>query len=107
MQNINLVNSTYLCIKRSNYIVIKSEKWTKNSMSFLLINYVQKWVEAIPTHTNDVSVVVKFFHSHIFTRFGSPRALITDDGTHLCNILVDKVFQKYGVRHRTSLSYHL
>ena len=29
-----------------------------------------------------------------------------DGGTHFYNKLVDKVLQKYGVRHRTSLSYH-
>ena len=62
--------------------------------------------EAIPTRTNDASVVVKFLRSHIFTRFDTPQALITDVGTHFCNKLVDKVLQKYGVRHRTSLSYH-
>ena len=32
--------------------------------------------------------------------------MITDGGTHFCNKLVDKVLQKYGVRHRTSLAYH-
>ena len=56
---------------------------------------------------NDASVVVKFLRSHIFTRFDTPRALIIDGGTHFCNKLVDKVLQKYGVRHRTSLAYHL
>ena len=50
-------------------------------------------------HTNDASVVVKFLRSHIFTRFDTPRALIMDGGTHFCNKLVDKVLQKYGVRH--------
>ena len=73
---------------------------------FLAVDYVSKWVEAIPTRTNDASVVVKFFRSHIFTRFGTPQALITDGGTHFCNKLVDKVLQKYGVRHQTSLVYH-
>ena len=71
----------------------------------LALDYVSKWVEAIPTHTNDASVVAKFLHNHIFTRFSTPRALIIDEGTHLCNRLVDKVLQKYGVRHRTSLAY--
>ena len=57
----------------------------------LVVNYVSKWVEVIPTLTNDASVVVKFLRSHIFTLFGTPRALITDGGTHFCNKLVDKV----------------
>ena len=63
-------------------------------------------MEVIPTCTNDVRVVAKFLRSHIFTRFGTPRALIIDGGTHFCNKLVDNVLGKYGVRHRTSLAYH-
>ena len=77
-----------------------------NLYIILAVDYVSKWVEAIPTRTNDASVVAKFLRSHIFTRFGTPRALITDGGTHFCNLMVDKVFHKYGVRHRTSLAYH-
>ena len=77
-----------------------------NLYILLVVDYVSKWVEAIPTRTNDASVVVKFLRSHIFTRFGTPRALITDGGTHFCNKIVDKVLQKYGVQHRTSLAYH-
>ena len=77
-----------------------------NLYILLTVNYVSKWVEAIPTRTNDASVVAKLFRSHIFTWFGTPRALITDGGTHFYNKLVDKVFQKYGVRHHTSLAYH-
>ena len=65
----------------------------------LAVDYVSKWVEAISTCTNDASVVVKFLRSHIFTRFSTPRALITYGGTHFCNKLVDKVLQKYDVRH--------
>ena len=64
-----------------------------NLYILLVVDYVSKWVEAIPTRTNDASVVVKFLHSHIFTRFGTPRALIIDGGTHFCNKLVDKVLQ--------------
>ena len=70
------------------------------------VDYVSKWVEAIPTRTNDARVVAKFLCSHIFTRFGTPRMLITDGGTHFCNKLVDSVMRKYGVGHRTKLAYH-
>ena len=53
-----------------------------NLFILLAVDYVSKWVEAIPTSTNDASVVAKFLHSHIFTQFGTPLALITDGGTH-------------------------
>ena len=77
-----------------------------NLYILLAVDYVSKWVEAIPTRTNDAKVVAQFLRSNIFSRFGTPRALITDNGTHFCNKIIDKVLQKYGVRHRTSLAYH-
>ena len=77
-----------------------------NLYILLAVDYVSKWVEAIPTRTNDAKVVAQFLRSNIFSRFGTPHALITDNGTHFYNKVIDKVLQKYGVRHRTSLAYH-
>ena len=77
-----------------------------NLYILLVVDYVSKRVEAIPTRTNDAKMVASFLRSHIFTRFETPRALITDGGTHLCNKLVDNMLRKYGVRHRTALAYH-
>ncbi|MEJ1821270.1 hypothetical protein, partial [Escherichia coli] len=36
----------------------------------LAVEYVSRWVEAIPTVTNDSKVVIKFLHKNILTRFG-------------------------------------
>ena len=74
-----------------------------NLYILLAVDYVSKWVEAIPTRTNDAGVVVKFLRSHIFTRFDTPRASITDDGIHFYNKLIDKVLQKYGDRSRCQI----
>jgi len=51
----------------------------------LVVDYVSRWVEAKATRTNDARVVVDFVRSHIFCRFGVPRAIISDQGTHFCN----------------------
>ena len=75
-----------------------------NLYILLAVDYVSKWVKAIPTRTNDARVVAQFLRSHIFSRFGAPRALIIDNGTHFCNKMIDKVLHKYGVRQRTSLA---
>ena len=68
-----------------------------NLYILLAVDYVSKWVEAIPTRTNDAKVVANFLHSHIFTRFRTPRELITDGGTHFCKKLIDNVLRNYGV----------
>ena len=49
------------------------------------VDYVSKWVEAISTRTNDHRVVNKFIVNNIFSRFGCPRAIISDGGSHFTN----------------------
>ncbi|GKA03339.1 reverse transcriptase domain-containing protein [Tanacetum coccineum] len=62
-------------------------------------------VKAKVLPTNDARVVVKFLKS-LFARFGTPRAIISDRGTHFCNDQFAKVMLKYRVTHRLSTAYH-
>ncbi|GJS61820.1 reverse transcriptase domain-containing protein [Tanacetum coccineum] len=62
-------------------------------------------VEAKSLPTNDARVVCKILKS-LFARFGTPRAIISDRGTHFCNDQFTKVMLKYGVTHRLSTAYH-
>ncbi|GJZ24811.1 reverse transcriptase domain-containing protein [Tanacetum coccineum] len=64
-----------------------------------------KDVKAKALPTNDARVVVKFLKS-LFARFGTPRAIISDRGTHFCNDQFAKVMLKYEVTHRLSTAYH-
>ena len=43
------------------------------------VDYVSKWVEAIPCKTNDNKIVVKFLKENILSHFGTPRAIISDN----------------------------
>ena len=72
----------------------------------LVVDYVSKWVEAIPTITCDAKVVLRFIKSNIFSRFGTPRAAISDEGSHFCNKLFTSLLAKYGVKHRVTHAYH-
>ena len=71
----------------------------------LVVDYVSKWVEAIPTITCDAKVVLCFIRSNIFPRFGTPRAVISDEGSHFCNKMFASLLAKYGVKHHVSLAY--
>ena len=44
----------------------------------LAVDYVSKWVEAITTGTNDSKIVVAFIISHIFYKFGTFKAIISN-----------------------------
>ena len=76
-----------------------------NKYILVAVDYVSKWVEAQALPTNDARVVVKFL-KRLFSRFGSPKALISDRGTHFCNSQLEKALQRYGVTHRFATPYH-
>ncbi|GJZ35679.1 reverse transcriptase domain-containing protein [Tanacetum coccineum] len=76
-----------------------------NKYILVAVDYLSKWVEAKALPTNDARVVVKILKS-LFSRFGAPRAIISDRGTHFCNDKFDKVMSKYGVTHRLFIAYH-
>ncbi|XP_058217027.1 uncharacterized protein LOC131327924 [Rhododendron vialii] len=77
-----------------------------NLYILLAVDYVSKWVEAIATRTNDAKVVVEFLKDNILSRFGMPRAIISDQGTHFCNRVFGALMKKYGINHKVSTAYH-
>ena len=72
----------------------------------VLIDYVSKWVEAVATRADDAKTVVKHIKSLILHRYGVPRAIISDRGTHFCNRTLGALLAKYHVTHKVSTSYH-
>ena len=70
------------------------------------VDYVSKWVKEILTRTNDHRVVNKFIFNNIFSRFGCPRAIISDGGSQFTNSHFRSLLKKYGVHHCVTTSYH-
>nr|GEZ75814.1 reverse transcriptase domain-containing protein [Tanacetum cinerariifolium] len=76
-----------------------------NKYILVAVDYLSRWVEAKALPTNDARVVVKFLKS-LFSQFGTPKAIISDRGTHFCNDQFSRVMAKYGVTHCLSTAYH-
>ncbi|KAA3484039.1 reverse transcriptase [Gossypium australe] len=77
-----------------------------NVYILLAIDYVSKWVEVVTLPTKDAESVLKFLHKNIFTRFGTSRALITDEGSYFDYKLVANALNRYEVKHKIATTYH-
>ncbi|GKC48662.1 reverse transcriptase domain-containing protein [Tanacetum coccineum] len=76
-----------------------------NKYILVPVDYLSKWVGAKALPNNDARVVCKFLKT-LFSRFGAPRTIISDRGTHFCNDQFSKVMLKYGVTYHLSTAYH-
>ena len=72
-----------------------------NMYILLAVDYVSKWVEATTCPRNDVITVVGFIHRNILSRFGAPRTITSDEGSHFA-----KLMSRYGIKHLMGLAYH-
>ena len=55
------------------------------------VDYVSKWVKAMPCHATDAKHARRMFHEVIFPCSGTPRMVISDGGSHL----IDKTFRNF------------
>ena len=77
-----------------------------NEYILLAVEYVSKWVKAIPTCKNDHKNIIAFLKENILSRFGTPKAIISDRGSHFCNRPFSSLMKKYGVNHKIALAYY-
>mgnify|MGYP004716752905 CR=1 FL=1 len=79
-----------------------------NNMYILVgTDYVSKWVETIISPTNDTKVALRFLKKNIFSRFSSPRVIVTNERKYFYNKQFDFLLLKYGFKYKTSLLYYL
>ncbi|KAK1681537.1 hypothetical protein QYE76_042385 [Lolium multiflorum] len=77
-----------------------------NTHILVAVDYVTKWVEAIPTKSADGETSLKMLLDIIFPRFGVPRYIMTDGGSHFIHGGFRKTLAKYGINHRIASAYH-
>ncbi|XP_059295396.1 uncharacterized protein LOC132048718 [Lycium ferocissimum] len=74
--------------------------------TLVAVDYVLKWIEAVALLNIEAKSVMVFLKKNVFTRFGTPRAIISDGGFHFCNRTFAGLTEKCGVKHRVATTYH-
>ena len=85
--------------------VVPKPLWTE-TLYFVSTEYVTKWAEALATKTYDAKIVAKFIYENIITRFGCPKELVSDHGTHFLNDIIEQLTNKFLIKHWKTTPYH-
>jgi transposase InsO family protein len=72
----------------------------------IVIDYFTKWVEAMPTFKDDGETATLFLFNQIIARFGVPREIVTDHGSHFQNQMMTELTSKLGLRQEHSSPYY-
>jgi hypothetical protein len=70
------------------------------------VEYFTKWVETMPTFSNDGETTVLFIFNQIVARFGIQKEIVTDHGSHFNNKIMIELTSKLVFKQENSSPYY-
>ena len=77
-----------------------------NKHILVLMDHFTKWGEVFPTKDQRASNVAQILVSHIFSRFGPPTVLHSDQGRNFESILMHEIYNLMGIKKTWTTAYH-
>ncbi|CAF2896967.1 unnamed protein product [Rotaria sp. Silwood2] len=77
-----------------------------NKYIICLTDVLSKFVITKAVRDNTAQTAVRFLKEDIISKFGTPRCILTDNGTHFTSTLMDALIQQVGATHLYSTPYH-
>ncbi|CAF4661662.1 unnamed protein product, partial [Rotaria sp. Silwood2] len=77
-----------------------------NKYIISLTDVLSKLVITKAVRDNTTQTAVRFLKEDVISKCGTPRCILTDNGTHFTSALMNELIKQIGVTHLYSTSYH-
>lgn len=77
----------------------------KNRYLITATDPCSKWVEAKAVRHVDSEAIIKFLETDIFSRFGYPKKVISDQGSQFVSSKFEEFCENHGIKHYTTAAY--
>ncbi|CAF4138025.1 unnamed protein product [Rotaria sordida] len=77
-----------------------------NKYIICLTDILSKFVITKAVRDNTAQTAVKFLKEDVISKFGTPRCILTDNGTHFTSTLMNELIKQIGSTHLYSTPYH-
>jgi transposase InsO family protein len=77
-----------------------------NKYIITLTDILSKFMVTKAVRDNSAQTVVRFLKEDIISKFGTPRCILTDNGTHFTSSLTNELIKQIGATHLYSTPYH-
>jgi transposase InsO family protein len=82
-------------------------KHTRSTRYIITVTkYLTRWAEARVVKDSSATTTGCFIFDDIITKFGCPKTLMSDQGTHFINNTVEALTEEFTVHHQKSTPYH-
>ncbi|CAF1263224.1 unnamed protein product [Rotaria sordida] len=85
---------------------ITSTSQRGNKYIISLTDVLSKFVVTKAVRDNTAQTAVRFLKEDIISKFGTPRCILTDNGTHFTSTLMNELIKQIGATHLYSTPYH-